>query len=226
MEEIADLKDWYDKLWYTSLKFANFEHRWMNSPIKGMDQDEFEQEIHTMWGISYKLSKIFKPPDFMGPLRVTLKLKSKIESLKTNTRLVQILTNPGLKPRHFQSMKDIIGIDITPTETMCLKDMQDEDKALIEKHVDKLVAIVNVASKEFSFENTFKNMKSDWREMKFTFVAYKDLDLKVLASVEEMQCLIEDHLTKSTTIISSSIFAEFRRQVQEWFSELVNILVI
>ena len=73
-----------------------------------MDPDEFEQDIHTMWSVSYKLTKIFKTPDFMGPLRVTFKLKAKVESLKGNTRLVQILTNRGLKPRHYNMMTQVM----------------------------------------------------------------------------------------------------------------------
>ena len=81
-----------------------------------MNPDEFEQSLHNMSGVCYKLTKTFKTPDFMGPLRVTFKLKSKVEELKTNTRIVHILTNPGLKPRHFNSMK-ILGIDITPSAT-------------------------------------------------------------------------------------------------------------
>lgn len=223
MEEIADQKDWYDKLWHTALKFIGFEEKWQNAPIKRMDPDEFESEIHNMWGISYKLTKIFNTPDYLGPLRVTLKLKMKIEALKTNTPLVRILTNPGLKPRHFKSMAGILGgVDLTPSDTTCLADVQNEHKALIERNINNLTAIVNVASKEFSLENTFTKMQYDWSNMKFSYVRYKDQDLYVLSRFEDIQSLIDDHIIKTKTITNSSLFDEFRTEVETWQLKLVG----
>lgn len=224
MEEIVDLKEWYDRLWYTSHRFIKFESIWMNNPILTMNPEEFDKEIHEMWGISYKLTKIFKTPEFIGPLRVTLKLKSKVEGLKAFSRLIQILTNPGLKPRHFKSMGMIIGIDITPKSTTCLNDIVDDHINLINKHMEKLFAIVNVASREFSLENTYKNMTEDWNQVNFVFVPYKSQDLSVLASCEEIQLLIDDHLVKTKTITSSSLFSEFRIEVEDWYKKLVSTL--
>jgi len=107
LEEVCDLKDLFDKLWMTSSKCIDFEEKWMNSPIYRMDPEMFESELHGMYAVCYQLMKVFKTPDFMGPLRVTFKLKAKIEALKTYTRIVQILTNPGLRPRHFKTMSNV-----------------------------------------------------------------------------------------------------------------------
>ena len=108
-----------------------------------------------------------------------------------------------------------------PTETTCLNDVTDSDKLAIEENIEKLIAIVNVASKEFSLENTFKKMQHDWVSMKFEFVAYKQLGLSVLSSFDEMGNLIEDHITKTKTIRNSTLFAEFRRDVDNWYDKLV-----
>ena len=136
LEEIADQKDWYDKLWLTALRFAEFEHKWLHSPVKRMDPDEFESELHAMWAVSYKLTKIFNRPEFKCPLRVTLKLKRKVEELRQSARLIQILTNPGLKPRHFKSMAAILdGVDLTPTDTLTLADVQNEHRYVKRQYI-------------------------------------------------------------------------------------------
>jgi len=94
LEEVCDLKNCFDKLWMTAARCIDFEARWMHSPIYKMDPDVFENELHGMYAVCYQLMKVFKTPDFMGPLRATFKLKSKVEGLRSFTRLVQILTNP------------------------------------------------------------------------------------------------------------------------------------
>ncbi len=173
-----------------------------------------------MWTISYKLTKVFKTPDVLGPLRTTLKLKSKIETLKSNLRLVQVLTNPGLKPRHWRSIQEIVGIDIKPNELTCLNDVL-PDAPAIEKHIEKLVAIANLANKEFQLENTLQNMKLEWQKVKFTFVLYKNTQISVLSSYEDIKILIEDHLVKTIVIKNAPLFTEFRNEVDNWYNKLV-----
>ncbi len=113
------------------------------------------------------------------------------------------------------------GLDITPTRQTCLSDVADTTKDLIEANVDKLMAIVNIASKEFSLENTYKKMKQDWTNMRLEFVAYKDqADAWVLAAHADVQALCDDHLTKTKTIMYSTMFAEFRHEVDTWFEKL------
>ena len=79
---------------------------------------------------------------------------------------------------------------------------------------------MNVASKEFSLENTFKKMQYEWSEMKFSYVRYKEQDLFVLARFDDIQSLIEDHIVKTKTITNSSLFDEFRGQVEVWQAKL------
>ncbi len=119
------------------------------------------------------------------------------------------------------------GQDITPTHQTCLSHISDTIKELIETNSDKLMAIVNVANKEHSLENTYKKMKNEWAEMRLEFVNYKDrTDVSVLAGYAEIQTLCEDHLTKTKTIMYSSMFAEFRQEVERWYKKLSDMKTI
>ena len=219
-EQILNLKEIYDKLWMTCLEFIQFERKWMHEPILGMSSDDFEQKVHAMWSTAYKLTKIFKTPDLKGPLRVTLKLKTKSERLKSYMRLIQVLTSPGLKPRHWNSMHELLGFDIKPDEQTCLHDFIDK-APLIEKCIEKLIAIVNLANKEFKLEVSFGKMQSDWENVEFAFCPYKERDVYVLSSFSEITSLIDDHILKTLSIKSSPLFTEFRNDVNNWYNNLV-----
>jgi dynein heavy chain len=178
-----------------------------------------------MWSTSYKLIKLFRTPHLFGQLKIALKLKSKIESLRSNMKLIQVLSNPGLKPRHWNSINQIVGIDITPNEETCLNDVL-PFASIIEKHIEKLIAIVHQGNKEFQLESSILKMKSRWQSIKFKFVEYKSTHLLILNSLDDILSLIEDHIVKTFAIKNSPLFNEFRIEVENWYNKLVNSNIV
>ena len=67
-------------------------------------------------------------------------------------------------------------------------------------------------------------MKSDWQPMLFNFVAYKSTNLHILASFEDIEALLGDHLVKTATMKNSPLIAIFQKDVNQWDSELVSCL--
>ena len=66
-------------------------------------------------------------------------------------------------------------------------------------------------------------MKEDWKNMNFVFVPYKDTNLSVLASPDDVQVLLEDHIVKTTTMKGSPFIGPFEEQVNEWDVTLVSL---
>lgn len=64
-------------------------------------------------------------------------------------------------------------------------------------------------------------MKQDWKNMNFTFVPYKDTKLSVLASPDDIQVLLEDHIVKTTTMKGSPFIGPFEEEVNQWDITLV-----
>ena len=58
--------------------------------------------------------------------------------------------------------------------------------------------------------------------MNFVFVPYKDTNLSVLASPDDVQVLLEDHIVKTTTMKGSPFIGPFEEQVNEWDVTLVG----
>ncbi|XP_033614627.1 dynein heavy chain 3, axonemal [Fukomys damarensis] len=68
-------------------------------------------------------------------------------------------------------ISEIVGYEVSPTETTCLSNMLDCGFA---KYIEKLEPIGAAASKEYSLEKNLEKMKLDWSNMTFSFVKYRD----------------------------------------------------
>ena len=67
-------------------------------------------------------------------------------------------------------------------------------------------------------------MKSEWENMSFTFVPYKDTDLSILAAFDDIQVLLDDHIVKTTTMKNSPFIKAFEVEINEWDQRLVSIV--
>lgn len=178
-----------------------------------------------MWKLSYRLTKLFTHPDYKSPLRAAITIKSRLEKFKINLPSIQVLCNPGLKQRHWELMNDIVGFDMTPKTETTLKEMLKFDK-LFEKNIEQLNEVASLASKEYALEQALKKMKNDWNLMSFTFVPYKESNLFILSSFDDVQALLDDHIVKTTTMKNSPFVKAFEIEVNTWDFELVNFICL
>ena len=65
-------------------------------------------------------------------------------------------------------------------------------------------------------------MKCDWEAISFNFVPYKDTDISILAAIDDVQVLMDDHIVKTTTMKNSPFIKPFEAQINEWDQRLVG----
>ena len=65
-------------------------------------------------------------------------------------------------------------------------------------------------------------MKADWEAIHFNFVPYKDTDISILSSIDDIQVLLEDHIVKTTTMKNSPFIKPFERDINAWDQTLVR----
>ena len=58
--------------------------------------------------------------------------------------------------------------------------------------------------------------------MNFAFVPYKDTEISILASPDDVQVLLEDHIVKTTTMKGSPFIGPFEEEVNQWDITLVS----
>ncbi|RKO95553.1 hypothetical protein CAUPRSCDRAFT_12749, partial [Caulochytrium protostelioides] len=64
-------------------------------------------------------------------------------------------------------------------------------------------------------------MKSDWEPMAMTFVGYKETGTFIVASVEEIQALLDDQTVKTSTMRNSPFAKQFEQELVAWAESLV-----
>ncbi|XP_062929153.1 dynein axonemal heavy chain 3-like [Mobula hypostoma] len=217
IQDIIDEKEPYEKLWTAALQFNLHHEKWMNGSLLQVNAEEVEQEVQSLWRISYKLTKVFHHPELHGPLKVATAIKTKLEKFKINLPLISALCAPGIRQRHWSLISQKVGFRITPEENTSLSDIL---QLGLERHLEDLSDISSQATKEYSLEKALSKMQRDWKEVNFTFVHYKDSGIEIMAPLDDVQVLLEDHIVKTTTMKGSPFILPFKEEISAWESKL------
>lgn len=61
-------------------------------------------------------------------------------------------------------------------------------------------------------EKALSRMYLDWEDVRFTVSPYRDTGTYVIASVDDIQLLLDDHLTKAQTMKNSLYIRPFEKE--------------
>nr|XP_026696681.1 dynein heavy chain 3, axonemal [Ciona intestinalis] len=216
LQSMFQFKQPYDNLWNTALQWHTKNELWMNGSFQELNSEEINEDIGQMWRTAYKLTKSFS--DAAGPRRIAEAVKSKIDKFKQHLPILSTICNPGIKERHWEQISDIVGFDIKPEPETSLLNMLEFG---LSKFIDEMEQIGTNAGKEFALEKSLFKMKTEWAEITFTIIPYRDTDQTILGAVDEIQVLLDDNIVKCQTMRGSPYIAPFMEEFSEWEEKLV-----
>lgn len=137
-------------------------------------------------------------------------VRERIEEFKDRMPAVMTLGNPGMKARHWDQISAIAGIPIKFDADLTL------GKVLVmglDAFIPQFEGVSEAATKEDTLEKGMDKMYRDWIDLTFTVNPYKDTGTFVIAGVDEIQLLLDDHIIKAVTIKNSPYIKPFQARI-------------
>lgn len=152
--------------------------------------------------------------------RVAEQIRIKIEKFRVYLPVLDSICRHGLEKRHWEKISAILGRQINPRLYPTLKDMIDADIMSI---LPELEEITNAAGKEYDLNMGLKNMHNDWRDVMFDVLQYRDSDTHLLASIDDIQTLLDDHIMRTQAMKRSPFIVALGSKADDWEERLLLI---
>lgn len=206
-KKIADRLVPFKRLFDITCEYLTKHDQWINSTIGSYDPETINDEVDQAYRSLYKLEKSFIEPESRNLADAVLE---KIEDFKDRMPIILTLGNPGLKARHWVQIASIIDIPIKFDADLTLGKILDMN---LDRYIDQFEDISENATKENNLEKAMDRMEKEWSDLAFTINLYKDTGTYVLASVDEIQLLLDDHIMKAITIRNAPQIKPFEPRI-------------
>ncbi|XP_049866243.1 dynein axonemal heavy chain 7-like [Pectinophora gossypiella] len=206
----------FKKLYDAGYEFLDKHDKWMGAKVGSYEPEDIEGDVTYYYKIVYKLEKSFaEVPD---TLNLAVNIRERMDKFKTHMPIIQTLGNPGMKPRHWEKISDIVGFPIVVDDDLSLKKVIDFG---LDDYIDKFESISEAATKENNLERTMDKMMKEWQDLRFEILPYKETGTYILSSVDEIQLLLDDHIVKTQTMKNSPYIKPFEEMILDWEGKLV-----
>ncbi|XP_033175116.1 dynein heavy chain 7, axonemal [Bombus impatiens] len=209
-KQIADQLKPFKLLFDAICDFLTKQDKWLNSMIGSYNPEDIDNDVGYAFRTIYKLERSFQEPALR---QLAASVREKIEDFREYMPIVFTLGNPGLKDRHWEQISEIINIPIKVDPDLTLAKILDMNLGI---YVSQFESISDNASKEATLERAMDKMEKDWADLYFTVNPFKDTGTYVIAGVDDIQLLLDDHIIRTVTIKNSPNIKPFEARILRW----------
>ncbi|OXU22263.1 hypothetical protein TSAR_003308 [Trichomalopsis sarcophagae] len=221
---------------------------WMDGPFEYLDSNVVDSKTTEYFQDFSKTSKAFKtkikmqaamnyPYSFGGsvddpdpyqqpaPMKLCYQLLENVKWFKVDSPhhyvpLVLCFCNPALRQRHWDEMSAIAGFDLTPNAGTTLRKIIEMN---LTEHLDLYEQISVGATKELGLQQLLQKMTSEWDDVHFTTMAFKDSRVNILTQLDDIQALLEEHIVKVQAMRGSAFVKPIADEVKVFYDLLLRI---
>ncbi|KAM7358701.1 dynein heavy chain 3, axonemal isoform 1-T1 [Cochliomyia hominivorax] len=171
-----------------------------------------------MHRIVYKLSR--QLANNPTAKRAAEQVRVKIEKFRVYLPVLDAICRHGLEQRHWDMISKFLGKDCNPDLYPSLKDMIDLGIMTI---LPQLEEISIAAGKEYDLNQVLDGMKKDWKDVCFDVLQYRDSDTHILAALDDIQTLLDDHIMRTQAMKRSPFITALGSKADDWENRLTLI---
>lgn len=117
-------------------------------------------------------------------------------------------------------MSNISGVDLKPTQETTLAEMIETGLA---NNTQQLEDIGASATKEFQLEKNLAKMRSEWADIKFECIPYRETGVNILSALDDIQTMLDDHILKAQTMRGSPFIKPLEKDMKRWEEKLLQM---
>ncbi|PAA83928.1 hypothetical protein BOX15_Mlig010548g3 [Macrostomum lignano] len=181
-----------------------------------VDIEKISTELQEFQNRCRKLPKALKDWPAFADLNKT------IDDFNEMVPLLELMTNKAMKPRHWQRMSDLTKhhFDVE-SDGFTLRNILE---APLLQYKEEIEDICISAGKEKDIEAKLKAVIAEWSSHEFRFGTFKNRGELLLRGdhTGEIISFMEDSLMVLSSLLSNRYNAPFKKQIQQWVSNLSN----
>eukprot|EP00736_Rhodelphis_marinus_P008343 Rmarinus@m.28773 len=221
LDDIKAMFTPYEKLWTIAADFARDHPLWTFGPFIRLDAPKVVRTLEDWVASVEDLKDVFRALPI--PLTVANELELKLRTFMRHLPLISAMRNPGMRERHWDSLSTKIGSPVQPTSETTLSKILESN---LEDRLDDILAVSEVASKEYVLEKALEKMKKEWSTIKLQYIEWKETKSAILVHTDDILGLLDDHMVKTQTMMSSSFIGPLLAAAKEWEATLNDISAV
>ncbi|XP_023228402.1 dynein heavy chain 2, axonemal-like [Centruroides sculpturatus] len=191
-------------IWKTVKEWEEKCTEWKKIPFLDLETSEIEKQTNFIF---LKLENFMKSLDEKWEVAEYLYIS--ITKFKPMIFIVTDLKNPGIRPRHWTSIQNILGRVFNYSSPNF--NIYEMIILGIEKHKQEITEIVSAAMKELEIEKIIEEIKSSWKAKTLTLMAVKNM--YHLTDIDTIFHEIDDNLMTITSIKYSIYAKPFKQEI-------------
>uniref|UniRef100_K3W7Q8 Uncharacterized protein n=1 Tax=Globisporangium ultimum (strain ATCC 200006 / CBS 805.95 / DAOM BR144) TaxID=431595 RepID=K3W7Q8_GLOUD len=207
----------YNQLWATSYNWIQSRKSWIQGSFIDINAEEVEKLVETYSMSIQKAFKFFSNSGNEACTKIAEIVKEQIFVFKPYVPLIVALRNPGMRQRHWADLSKSIGFDLEIDESFTLTNIFQLN--LLDR-IDDIVKIAEAAGKEYQVEQALGIMKGAWDKIDLQIISYRETGTYVIKGVDEIQVVLDEHVTMTQAMMFSSFKGPFEEEITEWNATL------
>eukprot|EP00924_Labyrinthula_sp_SR-Ha-C_P016847 augustus_masked-scaffold_6-processed-gene-16.9-mRNA-1 protein AED:0.16 eAED:0.16 QI:0/0/0/1/1/1/4/0/3086 len=249
LSELAEAVDRLNSIWYLSKQWKSEVKHWCQSDLRIVFNDKLNNDELTGPKVERKVDEYFQTALGLGQKfgkdTLSEELLLRIRKFRANVSYLVQFGHPSLKTRHYKLVYEILNLPFLEAPLLnnggkAITEFDDEEEEstiptleelqnnglLNDENVDRLEEICAGALKEYSILTSLNKMETEWEDIYFDVLDYKDTGHKILKAMDDVEQILDDHIVKTTAIKTSRYVIQFEERCTKFLSSLKDLVQI